>query len=153
MEHQSFCETVLLHLSLSYICISECILPTNVEKIQLIIAREQKKLGPPPIVEMKRKSGYFLRLYIQESSLGCTCYITSINWYQLSLQLYMLCTVQYSTVYYYTDLQFRYISYLMFNLFCMILLTFIQLPHSEQVYGNVMSITMVQSYRLILISG
>ena len=61
VAHQSFWETVLLHPSLTYICISEGILPAIVEKTQLMIAREQKKLGPPPIVEMKRKCGHYLR--------------------------------------------------------------------------------------------
>ena len=55
-------ETVLLHPSLSYICISgeeHNIQPTKMEKAQLI-AREEKKHGPPLIVEMKEeKHGLF----------------------------------------------------------------------------------------------
>ena len=59
-EHQLLWEAVLLHPSLTYISISEGILPANVDKTQLMIAHEQKKLGPPPIVETKRKLGYYL---------------------------------------------------------------------------------------------
>ena len=58
---QSFWETVLLHPSLCYICISgdkHNIQPTKMEK-SLLIAREEKKHGPALIVEMKDKHGFF----------------------------------------------------------------------------------------------
>ena len=63
MPQQSFWETVVLHPSLSYICISGeehnvKIQPTKREKAQLI-AREEKKHGPPLIVEVKTKYGFF----------------------------------------------------------------------------------------------
>ena len=63
MPQQSFWETLVLHPSLCYICISGDmynvkIQPTKREKAQLI-AREEKKHGSPLIVEMKTKYGYF----------------------------------------------------------------------------------------------